>query len=190
MADLSKFEFRTLAIDGPIRLVRSIAHDHRGSFSRVFCRDALKTIFPNGVAQTNLSTTSRRGSVRGMHYQAAPTTDAKIVFCLSGEVADFVVDVRSDSPTKLQWLTLNLSAGRGEGLYIPRGFAHGFQALEDDTVLLYFHDQPYAPLQQSGIHPLDPALRLPWPLPVIELSDRDQRLPLVTKDFQGVNIEV
>jgi dTDP-4-dehydrorhamnose 3,5-epimerase len=169
-----------------MHVIRSTSEDSRGGFSRVFCSDELRSLFPNGVAQTNLSTTVAKGTVRGLHFQNPPDTDSKLVFCISGEIVDFIVDLRSGSSTRMQWLEIHLSALHGDGLYIPKGFAHGFQTLAENTVLLYFHDTPYAPQNQGGVHPFDPTLKLPWPIPVANLSERDQCLPTITDEFLGV----
>jgi dTDP-4-dehydrorhamnose 3,5-epimerase len=177
----------------PIAGVRVVTRlrrtDARGSFERLFCADELREAgWVRPVAQINVSGTARAGTVRGLHFQNPPHVETKLVSCLHGEVWDVALDLRRDSPTFLQWFGAVLSAANGLALLIPAGCAHGFQALRDDTTLLYCHDAAYEPASEDGIHPLDPRAAVRWPLPVVALSERDAGRAHLAHDFKGVSI--
>ena len=178
---------------GPAGLVavrRERLADARGALSRLFCAQELAAAGWTGpVAQINHTLTSRRGTVRGMHYQREPHAEAKLVSCLRGAVWDVAIDLRRGSPTWLQSRAVELSADNLCALLIPPGFAHGFQALTDDVELLYVHSAAHAPAFEAGLHPQDPALALVWPLEVALLSDRDRSHPFIEPlAFQGVSL--
>lgn len=138
--------------------------------------------------QINHSFTRRRGAVRGLHFQYLPHTETKIVTCLRGEIFDVAVDLRHDSPTLLRWYGEILSAANGKSLYIPEGFAHGFQNLTEECELLYLHTEAYTAQEEGGVHPLDPRVGVGWPLPITELSPRDENHSLLGDDFDGVQL--
>lgn len=161
--------------------------DHRGRFERVYCQQAMASLHPRlQVAQANLSTTLGRGSVRGLHYQAAPALEAKLVRCLRGKVYDVAVDLRAGSATFLKWHAVELSEDQPHALFIPEGFAHGFQVLSDQAQLLYFHTAAWDPGCEGGLRHDDPALSIRWPLPAAALSDRDLNHPLLAAGFPGI----
>lgn len=175
------------ALAGLAVVQRRRQEDHRGSFSRLFCAAELANVgFDLPIAQINHTVTRRRGAVRGMHFQFHPHAEDKFVSCLRGEIFDVAVDLRRDSPTFLQWHAEILSADNGKSLLIPQGFAHGFQALSDDCELIYLHSRPYAPQAEGAVHVNDPALSIRWPLPITEMSARDQNHKFLTADFQGI----
>jgi dTDP-4-dehydrorhamnose 3,5-epimerase len=162
------------------------AQDHRGAFTRLFCARALAEVLgPRQILQINQSRTRLRGAVRGLHFQHAPHAEMKLVRCLRGRVWDVVVDLRAGSPTLLQWCATELSADNAQMLLIPEGFAHGFQALEPDSELLYLHTACHAPQAEGGLHCQDPRLAITWPLPVADLSARDRQHPLLAPQFPG-----
>lgn len=178
-------------IDTPLpglRLVESTVHaDHRGRFERAYCEQALASLSPRlRVAQANLSTTLGRGSLRGLHYQGAPALEAKLVRCLRGKVYDVAVDLRAGSPTFLAWHAVELSEDTPHALFIPEGFAHGFQVLSEQAQLLYFHTAPWTAGCEGGLRHDDPALAIRWPLPVGAISDRDLHHPLLDAGFTGI----
>jgi len=174
---------------GLVRVQRQPVGDARGSLVRLFCADELREAGWNTpVAQINLTRTARAGTVRGMHFQHPPHAEIKLVSCLRGEVWDVAVDLRRGSPTFLRWHAERLSADNHVALLIPQGFAHGFQTLVDDVEMLYCHSAPYTAHAEGGLRPLDPRLALAWPLPVGEMSARDAGHPLVTADFEGVDV--
>jgi dTDP-4-dehydrorhamnose 3,5-epimerase len=153
-------------------------HDERGFFARTFCVDefaahGLETSYP----QHSISLSSRRGTVRGMHFQQEPHSEVKLVRCLKGAIWDVVIDIRKNSPTYCRWQAFELSGSNNRQLYIPKGFAHGFQVLNDDTVISYLISEPYVPGAASGIRYNDPAFNIAWPLEVTAISKKDQGWP-------------
>ena len=162
--------------------------DGRGGFERLFGEQEwapVRTGFH--AAQVNLSTTTQRGTVRGMHYQRAPAAEAKLIRCIRGRAFDVAVDLRAGSPTFLRWHGVELSADSPQEVFIPEGFAHGFQALDDDTQLLYLHTTPWTAACEGGVRHDDPRLEIRWPLPVINVSLRDQNHPLLDMAYAGLS---
>lgn len=163
--------------------------DSRGSFSRLFCELELRCIIGSRqIVQINLSRTDVVGAVRGMHFQHAPHTEMKLVRCLKGRVWDVAVDLRANSPTFLKWHAEELSRANAKMIVIPEGFAHGFQVLEPESELLYLHTEFYEPLSEGGLRYNDPKLDIKWPLPIADLSDRDDSHSLIDSSFQGLNL--
>ncbi len=161
--------------------------DERGWFVRTYCKREFAAIgHRDEWVQLNHSFTREQGSIRGMHFQLPPWGEIKMVRCIAGAVWDVVVDLRKDSPTFLQWYAAELSAENRTMMYIPAGFAHGFQTLKPDTALLYHHTEYYQPGAESGLRFDDPALGLQWPLPVTRVSERDQAHPLIDETFKGI----
>ncbi|MFZ6725972.1 dTDP-4-dehydrorhamnose 3,5-epimerase family protein [Undibacterium sp. MH2W] len=163
--------------------------DDRGYLERLFCDEELAQAGWSGqLRQMNHTYTQKRGTARGLHFQLPPHSEIKLVSCMQGEVWDVVVDLRRESPTFLKWHAEVLSADNHRSLLIPQGFAHGFQTLTDDVHMLYCHSEAYAQHAEAGISVNDPVLQIPWRLPIIELSQRDQSYPLISKDFEGVSL--
>ena len=174
-------------LDGVQVLQRCVLGDSRGYLERMFCDEELAPWLGGGrVRQINHSATAIRGTVRGLHFQRAPHGEVKIVSCLRGEVFDVAVDLRYGSPTFLQWHAEILSATNHRSLLIPPGVAHGFQTLQADSELLYFHTTPHVPESEGGVHPSDPRVHVDWPLPVGGLSPRDASHPPIRADFDGL----
>lgn len=154
--------------------------DDRGFFARTFCREEFAAAgLEPAVEQCNLSYNHRAGTLRGMHYQVAPATEAKLVRCTAGAVLDAIVDMRRDSTTHLQSYAVELSASNRFALYVPPMFAHGYQTLVDGAEVVYQVSQAYTPGTERGLRHDDPALGLTWPLPVSLVSDKDASWPLV-----------
>jgi len=163
--------------------------DQRGRFTRIFCEQELAAIRPRlHFPQINVSETRHRGTLRGMHYQSPPAAEAKLIRCLRGRVFDVAVDLRAGSPTFLNWHAVELSEDNERAIFIPEGFAHGFQALTDDVQLLYMHTTPWSPGTESGLRHDDPSLAIVWPLPVLQLSERDRQFAPITPAFCGVEL--
>jgi len=161
--------------------------DSRGRFERLFCVEAWREVRADlHFVQVNLSTTAHRGTVRGMHFQRAPMVEAKLIRCVQGRVFDVAVDLRPASPTFLRWHAVELSADQPSEVFIPEGFAHGFQALSDNAQLLYFHTRPWTPSCEDGVRHDDPRLAIDWPLPAIHVSERDLSHPMIDTNFEGV----
>jgi len=180
-------------IDTPLddlKVVQSTPHhDERGAFVRLFCARELQSLLGlRTIAQINHSMTSRTGAVRGMHFQYPPHAELKMVRCLRGRVWDVAVDLRAGSPTFLHWYAHELTPAEAEMMVIPEGFAHGFQALEPDSELLYLHTEFYHPRAEGGLRHDDPRVGIQWPLQPLDLSPRDLAHPLLDSDFGGVDL--
>ena len=182
---MNRFEITELGL-GVKGVKRLALGDARGSLTRLFCaQDFVACGWNKPVAQVNWVENKSRGTLRGLHYQVAPHAEDKLLFCMNGEIHDVVVDVRRGSHSLLQNVAINLSAARSEGLLIPAGFAHGYQCLSDDVKLLYFHSAFHAPSDERGLNPLDPKLNIAWPMPIKNLSERDQSHALTNAIFEG-----
>jgi dTDP-4-dehydrorhamnose 3,5-epimerase len=154
--------------------------DERGSFMRTFCAETFGAAgLPRDFPQCNVSRNTRRGTLRGLHWQADPYPEGKLVRCTRGTVFDVAVDVRPGSSTHGRFVALELEAGSGVALYIGPGFAHGFQALTDDAEVFYHMSEAYRPGLARGVRFDDPTIGIPWPLPDPILSERDRQLPLL-----------
>jgi dTDP-4-dehydrorhamnose 3,5-epimerase len=161
--------------------------DHRGEFARLFCeRELAELIGSRHIVQANRSLTRAVGAVRGMHFQFPPHAEMKLIRCIRGRVWDVAVDLRKESATFLKWTAQELSPANGLMLVVPERCAHGFQVLEPDSELLYLHTASYAPAAEGGISPTDPTIGIAWPLPIVDLSDRDRSHPHLSKDFAGI----
>lgn len=173
-----------------IYIIEPIVHeDSRGAFARIFCSEELKEIFKNNtIKQVNHSITNKKGTVRGMHFQYAPNCEIKLIKCIKGKILDVVIDIRKGSSTFLQSYSVELSADNKKMVYIPEGFAHGFQTLEDNCELLYFHSNTYTPDNEGALNIKDPLLGLEWPLDIIEISKRDKEHNFLDTNFKGIEI--
>lgn len=161
--------------------------DSRGWFARTYCKKEFSVIDHEGEwVQLNHSFTNRKGTIRGLHFQLPPYGEIKLVRCISGKVLDIVVDLREGSDTFLKWIGVELSSENKKMLYIPTGFAHGFQTLEDNCELLYHHTTFYMPGSESGIRYDDPRINIYWPLRVADISERDLAHRLLTDSFKGI----
>lgn len=157
-------------------LIEPVSHqDSRGSFARTWCRDELAAQgLDIEIAQESVSYNRRRGTLRGMHFQCAPHRETKIVRCIQGAIWDVVVDLRPGSATHLRWAAFELTSDNMVAVYVPKGFAHGFQTLTDDARVSYRISTPYAPDAARGYRFDDPAFGITWPEPISEISDRDR----------------
>lgn len=152
--------------------------DSRGFFARTYCEQefAAHGIFQHPV-QSNISFNAIRGTLRGMHYQRVPYAEAKVVRCTAGRIFDVIVDVREDSRTRHQWFGVELNSASRRALYIPEGFAHGFQTLEDASEVFYEMFNTFQPGHAEGLRWDDPVLGIKWPLDVTAISEKDQAYP-------------
>lgn len=185
---MKKSNDRKLSIESQaIQDVKLIKHltflDTRGSLERVFCMKELSSLLRlNSIVQINRTKTIKKGTIRGMHFQRKPFQESKIIQCIKGSILDIVVDLRSDSNTYMQNFSIELSEARNENLFIPEGFAHGFQSLTDNVELLYLHSNYYNPDYEDGISPLDLSLKLKWPIKSYKLSKRDLSFKLLNEN--------
>lgn len=154
--------------------------DERGFFARSYCEDEFRRHgLPPALAQCNVSWNRRRGTLRGLHYQAAPHEEAKLVRCTRGAIWDVIVDLRAGSPTRWRWHAAELNAENRLAFYVPEGFAHGFQTLADDTEVLYQMSEFYHPELARGLRWDDPKLGIRWPLAEAIVSERDRSYALL-----------
>ena len=154
--------------------------DTRGFFARAFCQKefaahGLKTI----IAQANLASNLKRGTIRGMHFQHPPAAETKLVRCTRGSILDIIVDLRPESDTYLEHVAVELNEDNQRALYVPERFAHGYQALRDNTDTSYQVGEFYTPDTEGGLMYNDPRLGLRWPLSVAVISEKDQKFPLL-----------
>ncbi len=157
--------------------------DKRGFLARSFCQKEFKKNGLNfNIVQSSVSYNKKRGTIRGMHFQTSPYEEAKLVMCVKGELYDVIIDLRKNSPTYGKWFSIKLTETNYKSLYIPEGFAHGFQTLEDNTVILYQMSEFYYPESSRGIRWNDPAFRIKWPMDKFILSHKDKGY----KDFMPV----
>ncbi|MEN4006854.1 MAG: dTDP-4-dehydrorhamnose 3,5-epimerase [Methanobacteriaceae archaeon] len=157
--------------------------DERGFFARSFCQQEFEEHGLNFlIAQCNISFNKKRGTLRGMHYQVAPYEEAKLVSCIKGEIYDVIIDLRPDSPTYCQWVAVELSSEDYKILYVPEGFVHGFQTLEDNTTVYYQMSEFYHPESARGMRWDDKAFSIEWPIPNPIMSEKD-------KNFQFIEIK-
>jgi len=182
-------KFNATRLNGLYTIDTAPTVDTRGSFVRTYCDDEFVVIRSNlHWKQSNLSTTQGKGSIRGMHFQYPPAAEVKLIRCLRGKVLDVAVDVRHGSPTFLQWEAVELAENNNRMMFIPEGFAHGFQILTDEAQLLYMHSAAWSPALEGRLRFDDPRIGVRWPLPVDHVSDRDLGTPLVDDHFTGVDL--
>ena len=174
--------FTPLALGGAVLVQLEPHRDERGLFARSFCaREFADAGLPTQWPQMNISGNRRAGTLRGMHFQRAPHEEPKLVRCTRGAVVDVIIDLRPDSPTFRQHVAARLDAEAGDALYVPPGFAHGFQTLMDDTDVFYMMGAEFVAGAADGVRWDDPAFAIAWPLPVSAISPRDAAYP----DFKG-----
>jgi len=172
--------FRTTKLPGVFLLEPERHEDDRGFFARVWCHDEFRGHGLNAdLSQISVSYNRRRGTLRGMHWQAPPHAEAKVVRCTRGAIYDIALDVRCGVPTTRQWVGFELTAANGHALYIPEGCAHGFQTLSDDTEVLYLISAPYDAAAARGARWDDAAFAIQWPAAAERIiADRDRNWPL------------
>ena len=170
-------KFTATPLQGAYLVEQQRYTDERGYFSRIFCEQEFKAFGLNSHwVQSSVSFNPLKGTLRGMHYQAAPNGEVKLVRCARGAVYDVIIDLRKTSETYQQWFSAVLSAENGAALYIPEGFAHGFMTLQADSEVLYHMDRIYAPSAARGIRWNDPQFAVSWPAEVACISDKDANL--------------
>jgi dTDP-4-dehydrorhamnose 3,5-epimerase len=152
--------------------------DERGFFARAWCKKEFEAHGLNlDWVQANLAFSKRRGTLRGLHYQIAPYEEAKLMRCIRGAIYDVIIDLRPESPTYKRWLGVELTADNHKMLYVPEGFAHGYQTLMDNTETFYQASQFYSPESERGLRYDDPAFAIEWPIDVQVISDKDKSWP-------------
>jgi dTDP-4-dehydrorhamnose 3,5-epimerase len=170
--------FRETRLAGAFVIEPEKREDDRGFFARTFCREEFSAHGLNpDIAQCNVSFNKRKGTLRGMHYQARPFAEAKLVRCTAGAIFDVIIDLRKSSETFRGHFAVELCASNGKMLYIPEGFAHGFQTLLDNTEVFYQMSQPYAAQCARGVRWNDPAFGIEWPPAERTILERDRDYP-------------
>jgi dTDP-4-dehydrorhamnose 3,5-epimerase len=163
--------------------------DNRGLFSRIYCQHEFRDIISDkNIVQINHSLTCEKGALRGMHFQYPPMEEIKMIKCIRGAIYDVMIDLRHDFPTFLKWHGEILSEKNMKMMYIPEGFAHGFQTLEENCELLYLHTEFYNPADEGGVRYNDPAVNIMWPLEVKDISEKDLNHPLLSDGFEGIKM--
>ena len=172
--------YQETKIPGVFIIEPELISDARGFFAMSWLPEEFETRGLNpSIAQCNISFNKRCGTVRGMHFQRKPHEEAKIVRCTRGAMYDVAIDLRSDSPTRYKWVAAELTADNYRMLYIPEGFAHGYQTLADDTEIFYQISESYHPESAGGVRWDDPAFGFKWPLPITVIAERDATYPLL-----------
>lgn len=176
--------FEKTFIDGVFTIAPEPHQDNRGSFARVFCvEEAAKAGIRITVAQINTSHNDKKATLRGLHSQLPPHEEIKIVRCVKGAIFDVAVDVRPSSPTFGQYVSAELTEENGKMLVVPKGFAHGYLTLADNTDVLYFVSEFYAPGSEKGYRFDDPVFKINWPITEnLIMSDKDRSWPHIKKD--------
>ena len=172
--------FEPIPLSGAYLIHLDPCVDPGGTFARAFCAQefaahGLETLF----VQANISSNVHAGTVRGMHFQREPHAEVKLVRCIMGAIYDVVVDLREGSPTRLRWFGAKMSEQNGLMMYVPKGFAHGYQALTDGATAFYMVSSFYAPDSEGGLRFYDPKLFIQWPRNVSDISDKDAKWPLL-----------
>lgn len=170
--------FRETSLAGAFLVEPERFEDERGFFARTYDRTifAERGLDPE-VVQCSVSYNQRRGTLRGLHFQAAPHEETKLVRCTRGSIWDVIVDIRPGSPTRGRYFAAVLSAEEGNALYVPKGMAHGVLTLEDETEIFYQISERYSPEHSRGFRWDDPTFAVPWPEPIAMISDKDRDLP-------------
>jgi dTDP-4-dehydrorhamnose 3,5-epimerase len=172
--------FKETKLKGVFVVELELIKDDRGFFACSWSPDEFEKHGLNPrLSQCNISFNNRSGTLRGMHFQERPYEEAKLVRCTRGAVYDVAVDLRPDSPTRYQWAAIELTASNRRMLYIPEGFAHGYQTLDDDTEIFYQMSETYHPEVARGLRWDDPRLGIEWPLDVAVISKRDLEFELI-----------
>jgi dTDP-4-dehydrorhamnose 3,5-epimerase len=169
------------------KLIRpELRSDDRGFFARTMCEAEFSAHGLNAnFVQQNTSRSKHTGTIRGMHFQIAPDAEDKFIRCIEGSIYDVIVDLRTKSLTFMQYAGFTLSAGNRDMLYVPKGFAHGFQTLHDDTEVTYLATASYAPASERGLRYDDPMLAIKWPATVTNITDKDRNWPLLDSRNPG-----
>lgn len=172
--------FHPTPLAGAYTVAWQAREDDRGLFARAFCADEFgREGLCASFVQANISTNRHAGTVRGMHFQKPPHAEVKLVRCVKGGIYDVIVDIRPNSPTYLRWFGTELTDVNGLMMYVPEGFAHGYQALTADATAFYLVSAAYAPQAEGGLRYNDPRIAINWPLSITSVSAKDASLPLL-----------
>lgn len=180
-------KFDSTEFDGLYIYRRNVFKDARGSLDRLYCKNLFREITPNQeILQINHTITKEKGTVKGLHYQLPPFSETKIISCIKGKIWDVAIDLRIQSKTYLKFFSILLSEEDIQTVVIPKGFAHGYQSLEENTEIIYLHTSEYKPEYERGLNPFDKTLSIEWPIEVTICSERDRNHPDITSNFKGI----
>ncbi len=187
---MGKLKISPLRLNGTYVIETNPFEDSRGIFARFFCQKEMEELLEGKqIVNANFSKNYKKGAVRGLHYQSSPYAEMKMPRCIKGRVLDIFVDVRRDSPTFLQWDTIELTSENMKMVVIPEGFAHGFQSLEDDSEIMYLTTQFFSGEYEGALNIKDPRLNINLPLPISDISSRDNIHPFIEDTgFKGIII--
>ena len=181
----TNFKIKETSLEGAFLFERTTHLDERGAFEKIFCLEEMKEIWgERKIQQSNISFSSKIGTIRGLHCQFGEYSEAKIVTCIKGSIFDVLLDLRPASATFGRWLAFELTAKNKKAIFIPEGFAHGFQTLENDVIVNYIHSAQYRKAYEGGINVFDKSLNIGWPIKNFILSERDQALPNLKKSME------
>lgn len=171
-------KFIETTLKGAFLIEMELVRDNRGFFARYFCENEFKNsgLNPN-LSQISLAFNEKKGTLRGMHYQNKPHEEAKLVRCTTGSIFDVIIDLRKDSPTFKKWFSVELKSEDYKMIYLPEGFAHGYQTLKDNTEVVYHMSVPFNPETYSGVRWNDPLFNIKWPFKDPIASDKDKNYP-------------
>ena len=186
---MSNFVLNETPLENLKTIEYQVNKDKRGYLARLFCQKTLGHLLEGKIVQQiNRTLTLKKGTVRGLHFQYPPSSEIKIISCLSGKVWDVAVDLRKESRTFLNYHAELLTDDNHKSCLIPEGFAHGFQTLTPDCEMLYFHTVDYDKDLEGAVNALDPMIKISWPQPITECSERDKNQPMLTDDFKGIEV--
>ncbi|PAF41222.1 dTDP-4-dehydrorhamnose 3,5-epimerase [Helicobacter sp. 11S03491-1] len=186
---MNRFEFSPTSFNNLYVISPQKIQDHRGYFERYFCSQDFQAIgLDKPIVQINHSLTQQKGSIRGLHYQKKPFCETKIIRCLRGKILDVALDIRKNSPTFLQYFAIELTQENSLYLYIPEGFAHGFQSLSDEAEILYLLTAPFSPQNDQTLNPLDPIINIQWQLKLTDISHKDKNANFIDCNFKGIEV--
>lgn len=182
-------KFNKTPLEGAYTIELQRIGDDRGFFARLFCTKEFSDVgLVTSFEQINNSLTKNKGTLRGMHYQLPPFAEVKVVRCIRGALFDVILDLRPDSPTYGKWYGDTLSADNRRMMYVPKGFAHGFLTLEEDTEAFYLVSTPYAPEHERGIRYNDPEFDIEWPIEPLEVSEKDAQWKDFDPQWHGIDL--
>lgn len=180
-------KFIPTSLEGAYIVELTPFQDERGLFARTFCmREFAEIGHAQPFVQINHSRTLPQWAIRGMHYQVPPSCEVKLIRCIRGAILDVIVDIRQGSPTFLQHIAVELTEENMRMIYVPEGFAHGFQTLTEGVEMIYHHTQFYTPADERGLPYKDPRLAIEWPHAPTLISERDLGHPAIDADFEGI----
>ena len=184
---LSNFSFKKTPFKDLLVLNQFNFNDNRGSFIKLYSENFFKKK-KFQIRQVNYSLNKTKGTIRGMHYQVGGFAEEKIVTCIKGKIFDVVIDLRKNSKTYLKWYKIILNSKYKRSLFVPKGFAHGFQTLDDNTEIIYLHSKNHSKKHERTINSIDPKISIKWPIKKKIFSYKDRRQHFINNNFRGISV--